>query len=313
MSNQVIGFGQLILACLSFLLNRIFRGGVTLVMLVRILMQKKQGESRWVGMSEMLSNKVMFLYVMLFAPRWNCGGNIAFLGPISVKSRILICWENNPNNRESWIIEVVKGREKIETIHSNQFEQKTSQYALEVNPGKYRLVYRGYGLQQDALYPQIYVDDGIALKTTSVGGEQISYNNLLQRLCAKEPVLYRALHYYTHYLMDINHPKFKHLLRKEYLPAANTETHFEYGGVRLGDKLSISVGDFLLENFYISLVCLNRASFPVHWEFIDRGNTILPDAYKHGSYLVRVVPKNSILDKNLVSRITSDLVVRVIE
>ena len=93
-------------------------------------------------------------------------------------------------------------------------------------------------------------------------------NTFYADLARRRSVFYFLLHYYVWVLLRYAAYLPQKWVEREYLPVGNPGTHFLYGHVYKGDRISVEMDPELLGTHDVYLTVYSRASFPLMWTHI---------------------------------------------
>lgn len=277
-------YGRLVLCVGSFICFRIARFLVRVIILIRnrLRLNKPAG---WMGFSELVAKPWGVAFLVITAPRWNCHATIALTDSFPVHSRICVPLRGANESAEAYSFVIYPESGAPFTLPLD--EGGTSEMAMNLSPGRYRIGARYYGSCEDPEFPAIHADGVEVISGRVIVAERERYRQQLTSLRARESRVCRMLHYYVFYFLTLRVGS-DAFMKREFLPVGNPDTEFEYDAIRKGDVCEIARDESTHGDRRIYVTLYNCQSFPVFWTQIES----LPYRLRadcDGFYLVRRV------------------------
>ncbi len=294
-NRNLLDYAEIPLALGSFVFFRVTR--LVMIGFVGLVNRARRGKANgWRVISADFIAKPLALPVfMTKAPRWNPHAVIATAGPLVVKSSITMDAAQANASAKTWGLSLQpmgRGREeRISSAGATDAPLKT----LKLPPGNYMVVMRYYGPGKQASLPAIRVDDH-----DQVGAQMLEPDNnrFYGSLSQRSNWLYAWLGFYVYTMLRFVDWLPGSFVSKQYLPAGDPETRYEFGAVRRGTAQRISVRPGTLSDYAIYFTRYNRASFPVLSKEIDTPDCTIGGAKEDGFYLIRMLLRKGSGDSN---------------
>jgi hypothetical protein len=240
---------------------------------------------------EFLKSPIKLLWTMSRA-RWNLHALIAIGGPFTVNQQLTLeiksLWQSAP----SWTVVVytLKGYKTIASIGSLTTPLDQATATIDLPPGRYLVGLRHYDWHNPVELPAIAVDGGLALAAQPLAAPP-EFNQFYRQLTARRGLLYSSLNFYVYPLLRWLRWLPEAWVKPIFLPVPNPETHFFYGALDRGERLTIDLPPELRQTHRLYFSLYSRDCFPMDWYQIhdDHHQTVaLPE---QGVYILRVHPK----------------------
>jgi hypothetical protein len=285
--------GETILAPASFLLYRLTRLGVRRALQVRGRAETGQATAWRILDGAVVREPFHLLALMTTAPRWNTHALIALAGPLQVERGLRIHAATAARSAPAWTV-VVHAEPDLRIVAStgsvstSDTSSGAPWQAVELAPGRYRLVLRYYRWSGPAELPAIEVDGVPTVDSQEVpAGANDFYHDLAKR----RSLLYTGMHSYIRTLLRYRRWLPRSFVEREYLPAGNPQTTFSYGLLEAGTRLTIRMHNGLRDTHDAYFTGYNRASLPVLWYPLTEREHVIAHVPVNGSYLIRVHPR----------------------
>jgi Family of unknown function (DUF6208) len=237
---------------------------------------------RWLPVGpEMLNQPLALPVIMTTGPRWNPHAVIATAGPIAVDGLLSIDRAPADASADLWTV-VVHEFPNFYPVASAGSSLPVSE--IRVRPGRYMLALRYYELKDGAELPAVTIDGGRVIPSSQLPNAP---NAFYRDLHLRSGFFYRCLHYYVFEMLRLRERLPESFVRREYLPARNPETQFQFGFLRRGERVDLGSAHPLLATHDVYLTIYNRASFPVCWSKVTDSESASPPAANDGFYLIR--------------------------
>jgi hypothetical protein len=230
---------------------------------------------------EVLRRPLALPVVMTSGPRWNPHAVIATAGPVLVERVLTIDRKPADASAKLWTV-VVHNFPDFYPVASTGSSSPLSE--IRLRPGRYVLALRYYEYGNEIELPAVTVDGGRVIPSRKLAADP---NSFYRDLHLRGGFFYRCLHYYVFEMLRLRDRLSDSFVRREYLPARNPETQFQFGFLRRGDHVDLAVVRPLLPAHVVYLTIYNRASFPVYWCKVTETDLASPPAAADGFYLIR--------------------------
>lgn len=282
--------GETVLAPASFLLLRLARLGVRQALRVRDRPGTGPATAWRILDAAMVREPFHLLALMTTAPRWNTHALIALAGPLRVERGLRIHAATAARSAPAWTV-VVHAEPDLRIVASTGSLDSAAAVpwqAVELPPGRYRLVLRYYRWSGRAELPAVAVDGVPTVESQRIpAGANDFYHDLARR----RSILYSWMHSYVRVLLRYRRWLPRSFVEREYLPAGNPQTTFSYGLLEAGTRLTIRTHNGLHDTHDAYFTGYNRASLPVLWYPLTEPEHVIPHVPVNGSYLIRVHPR----------------------
>jgi hypothetical protein len=158
---------------------------------------------------------------------------------------------------------------------------------MPIGAGKYTIAVRYYQCSASVEFPALTVDGGDKVRPATVPS---TLNDVYYSLSKRPSLFYLFLHYYVFVLLRHRRYFPLSLVRREFLPSGNPETHFYFGALRKAERLTMIVRKDFLSSYEVYLTMYNRASFPLTWCQVTDTDFASPASPVDVTYLVRIHP-----------------------
>lgn len=285
-NRTILDYAQVPLALGSFAFFRLVR--LVLRGFVALTNRSRRGKpGTWRIVSGDLVGKPLALPIfMTKAPRWNPHAVIGMAGPLAVRSSITVDTAQAGESAETWGLAIQPMGHGREVRLPSAGERGAPRATLQLPAGDYMLVMRYYGPRGRASFPAIQVDgrDQVAARAFDADN-----NRFYASLPERSGWLYAWLGYYVYTMLRFADWLPASFVTKEFLPAGDPEMQYEFGAVRRGTALRISMRPEVLSSYAVYFTRYNRASFPLLWQEIDNPECTIPGAGDDGYYLIRLL------------------------
>ncbi len=228
--------------------------------------------------------------VLTSGPRWNVHAIIAAAGPFEVRDSIEIDRAAASRSAGAWTVVAYRGS-AIRTVASvGSRDPGSAGGSLRLPPGTYSLGLRYYRWGDSPALPAVRVDGRDVVPALEVPA---AVNRFYETLLGRRRAIHVALHYYVWVLLLHRRLFPRRLVEREYLPAGNPETRFEYGAFRAGESVRIDLEPAVLESHDVYLCVYDRASFPIHWEDVPAARHETRPFPTPGTWLLRIHPRSA--------------------
>jgi hypothetical protein len=284
---RLADLGETALAPLSFVFYRGTRFGVQRLVQLHGRMRPAQATTWRTLNADEVRRPLHLLALMTSAPRWNTHAIIALAGPLHVQRQITIHAATAASSARSWSLVVHRepSHRIVASVGSLDTCAQGPWCAVNLPPGTYRLAMRYYWWSSPVELPEVEVDGAAVVPPLLLPA---STNDFYRDLAARGGFLYSCLHAYVRALLRHRRWFPSAFVEREYLPAGNPQTTFQYGSVRAGTRLAIDLDPRLWRTSDVYLTVYNRASFPVLSERLTGPGQEMPRVDVDGTYLVRV-------------------------
>ena len=242
-----------------------------------------------------VSERAVLNYIALFGPRWNPHALLATTRGFRVVRRISLDLDRAIASARSFSVVVYDHRSTGTIAAFTPFSPRDEQGRAYVDlpPGEYRLGARYYTWTDEPRLPAVWRDGEPLIAERPCSPDGPAY---MHGLVARESWFHRWTQ--RHMLYMLRHPGLfsAERIAAEYLPVGNPETTFRYGLREAGEALRVVVAPSLLERALAMLVCYDEASFPIEWQDLAAGETLLAPRDHAGHWLVRVQPLVEVID-----------------
>lgn len=283
---------------LSLWLFLVCRGLLRALLRLKLRREAKMGGTpAWQGYGEILKRRPFFFhYAMFQAPRWNCHAVIGVLPAFKVADHIRVDLAAARRAAPAWTIVVYardSGPSTVAAIGPEREADADGFFRLDLAPGEYHLGARYYDCRADAAWPEVRIDDRLAIPARPLGQEAQVYERYLENIRGRCPPFYRWVHHHVFAALSQGGVPVS-VLDRLVLPVGNPETVFRYGLLPGGMRLRLGLEPALRRNCLVFLTLLNRASLPLYWCRIRDGSFESPRFSEPALYLVRIqVPAGS--------------------
>lgn len=281
LERSILFIPRLALSLLSWLLlhtlSYLIRGGLRAGRLL-----KRPRKSRWIGFSEVVARPIGIPFLIVTAPRWNCHATIAITDSFQIKYNISFNTESAFQSSEAFSFVLYPESGAAFSIASHLGAR--GEIARTLAPGSYRIGARYYGSAEDPTFPEVLADGKVALKSVCLKGETSRYQKQLESIRDRRHWPSAWLHYYVYHMLQWRFLG-DALLKKEFVPVGNPDTDFEYGFLKAGQELTVTMGKEASPT-RVFVTIYNRHSFPVKWTEV----TYSPhheQCLQDGFYLIR--------------------------
>ena len=280
------------LGLVSFGFSRLVRSGLTLISRYYNPNDAKATAAWQVVSTDFLGSPVKLLWTMSRA-RWNLHSLIAIAGPFTVQSSLTLdvsaLWQSAP----AWtaVVYTLKGYKTITSLGSLTTPADQPTATIELPPGRYLVGVRHYDWRDPVQLPAIAVDGVPALASQTLAAPP-DFNQFYRGLKARRGWLYSALNFYVYPLLRWGKGRLPEpFVKATFLPVPNPETHFFYGALDRGERLTLDLPADLLNTHSLYFSLYSRDCFPHDWYPIrDHRHTTAPMP-EQGVYILRVHPK----------------------
>ncbi len=244
------------------------------------LLSRRALEWRVLG-PEVLNQPLALPVIMTTGPRWNPHAIIATAGPIAVDGLLAIDLGSADASTALWTV-VVHRFPNFYPVASAGASSGVSE--IHVKPGRYVLAFRYYEWGREPQIPALVIDGKRSVPGRRLGS---SPNAFYKDLHLRGGFFYRCLHYYVFEMLRLRDRLPESFVRRQYLPARNPETQFDFGIVRQEKHVDLRAAHALLPTHAVYLTIYNRDSFPVYWCRVTESADTSPAAAADGFYLIR--------------------------
>ena len=288
--KRLMDAGEIALSPLSFLLYKTTRFGVQHI-------TKHQARkvaptaARWLILDGQAIEKPLELVVpMTLGPRWNTHALVALAGPLQVERSLRINVATAGKSAGPWAVVVheLPAYRAVANIGSLRPAGEEPWQEVKLGPGTYRLALRYYHWHDGSELPAVEVDDAPAVPALAVPAD---VNDFYHSLSKRSNFFYLCMHSYVSTLLRYRHWVPASFVKREYLPAGNSQTEFHYGFLPARTSLAVELDPGLLETHDVFFTAYNRASFHLLWYPIRESNHTSRPIMVNCTYLIRVQAK----------------------
>lgn len=273
------------LGVISFALNRVAQAQV------RKTMSRPTANGKplaWRVMDEtfLAPPSVMTAYSLL-APRWNVHAAIAVSPILRIKGQLSIDAAAANAASPRWTLVVYDKQGTVGVLGTTNTEPDASRAAIDLPPGLYRLVIRLYEPTPEAVVPEVCINGEPTLAELLLPEDP---TRVYQNLRARGRRRHKALQRYVYPMVRLRRFLGEERVKREYLPVGNPETHFRFGVIERGQRLTLRPPDQLPDDCGLYLCLYDQSSLPMWFASVPRAGVQTPPAADHGTWLVRIVP-----------------------
>lgn len=279
------------LGLLSFGFSRLMRSTLTLVSRY-YNPNDRQAQPQWqVTNADFLRSPLKLLWVMSRA-RWNLHALIAIAGPFTVTSQLSLDLESLWQSAPSWtaVVYTLQGYRTVTSVGSLTTPRHQTKVTIPLPAGRYLVGVRHYNWQDPVQLPAILVDDAPALASQTLNAPP-DFNQFYRQLPARRGWLYSALNFYVYPLLRWGQGLPQGWVKQVFLPVPNPETHFFYGALDRGERLSLDLPPDLLKTHRLYFSLYSRDCFPLDWYPIPGPSHTTDPMPEQAVYILRVHPQ----------------------
>ena len=281
------------LGLLSFGFSRVVKWTLTFISRYYNPTDAKAKPEWQVVNADFLKSPIKLLWTMSRA-RWNLHSLIAIGGPFAVQSSLTLevnsLWKSAP----SWtaVIYALKGYQTITSVGSLTVAPNQTTATIDLSPGRYLVGLRHYDWQNPVELPTILVDGHSALASQPLEAPP-DFNQFYRQLAPRRGWLYSCLNFYVYPLLRWLQWLPRSIVKPIFLPVPNPETHFFYGALDRGEKLTIDLPPDLRDTHRLYFSLYSRDCFPMDWYQIASDHHTTAALTEQGVYILRVHPMTS--------------------
>ncbi len=297
LSNKILsGFSilwELWLATLSFVFFKSVKFLIRRLLSVYYVVAKSQAFQCKFISAQLLKMPGALPMIMTTGPRWNTHAIVVTAGPIVLKQSLTVHVAAAERSARVWTLVVCTfpGYQTVTTIGSLNAPFGGPSAEIPLSPGKYWIALRYYHWSESVELPALTVDGVEVIHSTRVPSD---LNDFYYTLAGRSNLFYLCLHYYVFVLLRYRRYFPAAFVEREFLPLPNPETHFYFGALQTGERLSMQLDPSLLISYDIYLTIYNRASFPVVWFQVTNREFATAESIANCVYLVRIHNKGPV-------------------
>ena len=242
---------------------------------------------------DFLQSLIKLLWTMSRA-RWNLHALIAIGGPFTVQSSLTLDVKSLWKSAPSWtaVIYTLKGYQTITSVGSLTIPPDQTTATIDLSPGRYLVGLRHYDWHNPVELPTIFVDGKPALASQTLEAPP-DFNQFYRQLAPRRGLLFSCLNFYVYPLLRWCQWLPRSIVKPIFLPVPNPETHFFYGALDRGEKLTIDLPSGLRDTHRLYFSLYSRDCFPMDWYQISSDHCTTAALTEQGVYILRVHPKTA--------------------
>lgn len=272
---------------LSFFLNRYFFFEYKRKYEQYLVNTCQRSEFTWYYDEQQLLESDAINYFRMWGPRWNVFAKIANL-IIDVESEIEVDFSTVIPYSDAYNFVIYEGNQQ-KTVASFGSRDGELRRALSLPKGRYQIFYRYYGDDNNLFCPAVKVDNTRMVEATCIQSKKRFA--LAEFIQSKRSPVYFWQQYYVFQLLKRNAPEFSEVIKHEFTPVPNPDTHFQYGWMSQGQAIKLICPETTISNFRIYLMYLNEQSLPTYWIQVTQEVFFGENTLEDGAYCLRFVPR----------------------
>src|SRR5271157_580741 len=257
LSNKILsGFSilwELGLALLSFIFFKSVKFLIRRLLSIYYLVAKKQALQWKVASAKLLKKPGALPMIMTMGPRWNTHAIIGNVGPIAVKRSLTVDVAAAERSAQAWtlVVTTFPGNETVTSLSSLDAPFRGPTAEIPLRPAKYWIALRYFKWAESVELPALAVDGVEVIHSTHVPSDLDGFYRTC--LAGKSNLFYLCLNYYVFVLLRYRRFFPSAFVEREFLPMANPETHFYFGALQAGERLSMQLDRSLLTSYDVYL------------------------------------------------------------
>lgn len=229
-------------------------------------------------------------YMALRGPRWNPHALLASTPGFRVRGALAVDVDGVAGAAESMSLLVYRhNKVDVAAEVTPDLPRDEQGYAVvQLPPGEYRMTARYYRWSDRPRLPAVRVDG----RDSTPPRDLVPADHQWPRdLPARETWFHRWTQRYVLTLLRHASRFAPETVEREYLPVGNPGTTYRYGLLEPGASLRITVAPSLLDRALVMLTRYDAASFPIWFDDLGAGQTVLPPRDGAGHWLLRLHPR----------------------